>query len=41
MGLKKDSRTNQPPSPLNTNKEQECSFAEIKRFIESTSASIQ
>ena len=41
MGLKKDSKTNPPPSPSNNNKDQECSFVEIKKLIESTSASIE
>ena len=41
MGPKKDSKTNPPPSPSNTNKDQECSFLEIKKLIESTSASIE
>ena len=41
MGPRKDSKTNPPPSPSNTNKDQECSLAEIKRLIESTSASTE
>ena len=39
MGPKKDLKTNPPPSPSNTNKDQECSFVEIKKLIESTSSS--
>ena len=34
-------KTNPPHSPSNTNKDQECSFREIKKLIESTSASIE
>ena len=41
MAPKKDSKSNTPPSPSNTNKELERSFAEIKKLIESTSASIE
>lgn len=38
---KNDSKTNPPSFPSNNNKDQECSFSELKRFIESTSASIE
>ena len=41
MGLKKDSKTNPPPSPSHTNKDQGCSFLEILKLIKSTSASIE
>ena len=41
MWSKKDSKTNIPPSSANANQNQEFSFAEIKKLIESTSAIIQ
>ena len=41
MGRKKDSKTNPPPSSSNTNKDQGCTFLEIKKLIESTFASIE
>ena len=41
MGPKKDSKTIPPTFSSNTNKNQECSFVEIKKLIESTSASIE
>ena len=41
MGPKKDSKTIPPPFSSNTNKNQERSFVEIKKLIESTSASIE
>ena len=41
MGPKKDSKTNTSPSPSNTNKDPDCSFAEIKKLNESASASIR
>ena len=41
MGPKKDSKTIPPPFSSNTNKNQECSFVEIKKLIESTSVSIE
>ena len=41
MGPKIDSKANPPPSPSNTNKDQECSFLEVKKLIESTSPSIE
>ena len=41
MRPKKDSKTNTSPSPSNTNKDPESSFAEIKKLKESASASIR
>ena len=41
MGLKKILKTNPPLSLSNINKDQECSFKEIKKFIKSTSVSIE
>ena len=41
MGPRKDLKTNPPPSPSNSNKDQEFSFLEIKKLINSTSASIK
>ena len=41
MGPKKDSKTNPPSSPSNTNNDQKCSFLEIKKRIVSTSTNIE
>ena len=38
---KKYSKTNPPPSPSNTNKDQECSFLENTKLIGSSSANIE